>query len=336
MTRAQKILTALLVLQLVFTGLAFWPRGAGAGGKGDALFPEFAAEQVRRVTLETAEQRLVLERRGAAWVLPDYGDFPALESALTTLFDRLKELKTTRLVAEGQESYFRLQVAETQFARRVTWETEDGKTFTLYVGTTVGSGAHVRRADQTQVYQADNLSVWSLTPEVGNWVDTAYLNLPVDKLTEVTLENAQDKVRLVYDIDLWRIPNRDLPRLPDQNKISGWVTTVAKLRMVAPLGTEARAEYGMESPQAIVTLKTLTETVTLSIGAAVDNGYVAKASNSPYYVRIPTYTAENILKKTVEDFLVDATPTPEATPEATETPTPETSATPTPEATAQP
>ncbi len=322
MTRAQKLLIVLLIVQLALTGLTFWPRSASAPAEGTALFPDFNADQIQRVTIETADKRLVLERRATGWVLPDYGDYPARESALQSLFQTLQGLNTRRLVAQETGSHFRLQVAETQFARRVSWETGEGQSTTLYVGTSVGSGAHVRRADQTNVYQADNLSVWNLNPDPANWVDTAYLNLNVDKLTEVILKNAQDEVRLVHDIDLWRIPNRDLPRLPDQAKIGNWVSSVAHLYLSAPLGTQDDPAYQMATPQASVTFKTITETVTLNIGAAYDGGYVAKASNSSYYVRIPSYSAESILNKKVEDFLVDATPTPEAAPEETATPQP--------------
>ncbi len=332
MNRVQKILTGLLIVQLVLTGLAFWPRSArSGGGEGDPLFPEFDAAQVRRITLETADQRLVLERRDNTWVLPDIGDYPALESAVTALLDRLQGLKATRLIAEGTGSYYRLQVAETQFARRVTWETQDGQRYTLYIGTSIGSGAHVRRADQTRVYQADNLNVWSFGPDLGNWINTLYLDLPVEKLTEITLQNPQDTVRLVYDLDVWRIPNRDLPRLPDQARISSWVSSVAKLRMAAPLGTQDDPSYQLDAPQAVLTFKTLTETVTLSIGAAIEGGYVAKASNSPYYVRLASYTAETILNKRVTDFLVDeslVTPGPELTPTPESAPTPEPTPTP--------
>jgi len=336
MTRIQKFLGGLLIVQLALIGLTFWPRSTSSAGQGPALFPDFAADQVQRITLETADKRLTLERHETGWVLPDYGDYPAQDSALQSLFERLQGLTTGRLVAQETGSHFRLQVADTQFARRVSWETQDGKSYTLYVGTAVGSGAHVRRGDQVAVYQADNFSVWSLNPDPASWIDTAYLTLNVDKLTEVILKNAKDEVRLVHDIDLWRIPNRELPRLPDQAKISGWVTTLATLHLSAPLGTQPDPAYQLETPQAIVTFKTITETVTLSIGAAYQGGYVAKASNSPYYVRIATYTAESILNKTVEDFLVDATPTPEATLPPEATPTPETSATPTPEASATP
>jgi hypothetical protein len=85
--------------------------------------------------------------------------------------------------------------------------------------------------------------------------------------------------------------------------------------MVSPLGKEEQAGYGMDEPNAVVTLKTADKTVTLRVGAQDpgDNTYVVKSSESPYYVRVSDYAAQNLVENAGDDFLVvPPTPAPEA------------------------
>jgi len=104
--------------------------------------------------------------------------------------------------------------------------------------------------------------------------------------------------------------------------VNGLNNQATSFRMEAPVGVEEQASFGLDNPQATITLETPEETYTLLIGAqdTEDNSYFAKASNSPYYVRISNFTADSFVAKTRENFIQDPpTPTPEA--EVTEEPT---------------
>jgi hypothetical protein len=89
--------------------------------------------------------------------------------------------------------------------------------------------------------------------------------------------------------------------------------------MLRPLGKEAQADYGMDAPQAVITLQTVgaegtTRTYELSVGASRQEGgsagYVFKSTESPYYVHVAEYTVQDWVEKTRDGFMV-VPPTPE-------------------------
>jgi hypothetical protein len=108
----------------------------------------------------------------------------------------------------------------------------------------------------------------------------------------------------------------------DQNAVTALVNQASSVRMTEPVGREVQADFGLEEPQATVTLETATgDTHTLLVGAQDpdDSSYIVKASTSPYYVRIDSFTGEAFVNKTRSDFLQEP-PAPEA--EATGEPIP--------------
>ena len=90
--------------------------------------------------------------------------------------------------------------------------------------------------------------------------------------------------------------------------------------MVEPLGTEVDPSLGFEEPgaTAIFTLQDETEntsqlTLTITIGGRLGDNYAAKASISPYYVKIAPIYASSLLEMDHAGLLV-AEPTPTPTP----------------------
>ena len=92
--------------------------------------------------------------------------------------------------------------------------------------------------------------------------------------------------------------------------------------MMRPLGKEEKAEYGLDSPAAVVTIKTHTEAggaqpAVLRVGAQdpADQSYVLHASGSAWVVRVNSYTVSSWISQTREGLLqVAATAAPTAGP----------------------
>ena len=88
--------------------------------------------------------------------------------------------------------------------------------------------------------------------------------------------------------------------------------------LVEPLSTEADPSLGFEEPgaTAIFTLQDETENtsqLTLTIAGRLGDNYAAKASISPYYVKIAPIYASSLLEMDHAGLLV-AEPTPTPTP----------------------
>ncbi|MCB0164481.1 MAG: DUF4340 domain-containing protein [Anaerolineae bacterium] len=315
--RLQQILLIVLVIQIALAVWVFWPQPAASQTSGP-LLSDFSTDSVTSLAISDSENTLTLAKQDGQWVLPDAGNFPATEANVTTVLDNIEKVQTNRLVTQTDTSHRRLQVAPDDFNRRLELTMSNGTTHDLYVGSSAGAGAtHVRLDNQPEVYLTGDLDAFSINPEAGSWIDTLYFTVPQTATTKLTLINGNGTFEFVKDGENWTLSNLAEDETFNQNAFTNMLNQVISVRMLDPIGTEAQADFGLDTPQATVTLDTADETYTLLVGAKNpedSDNYVFKASNSPYYVRISSFIGDNLVNKTRADFLEapEAEPTSES------------------------
>ena len=304
--RLQQILLIVLVVQIALAAWVFWPQTAASQTSGP-LLSDFSTDNVSSLAISDSDKTLTLTKQDGQWVLPDAGDFPVTEANVTTLLDNIEKVQTNRLVTQTDTSHRRLQVAPDDFNRRLELSLSNGTTHDLYVGSSAGAGAtHVRLDNQPEVYLTGDLDAYNINPQAGSWIDTLYFTVPQTATTKLTLENSNGALEFVKDGENWTLSDLADGETFNQNAFTNMLNQVISVRMTKPIGTEAQADFGLDAPQATVTLTTTDETDTLLVGAknpADSDNYVFKASNSPYYVRISSFTGDNLINKTRADFL---------------------------------
>lgn len=333
MNKLNRILIVILVLQLGLAALILWPRPTATGG-GQSLFPDLDTNRVVRVIITDAEgSQIEMAKEGADWVLPEADNYPVQGVEVSAMLTKIADLKTGEPVTETGSSHERLGVAEDAFERRVEFELDDGTRYTLYLGTSPNYGAiHVRAGGQDEVYLTSGLSTYDVGVLPTDWASRTYFSVPSDQVMGLTLENANGVfrfVRLVPSGDLggaqalWSLTDIAPGETLNADTANALLTRAASVSLLRPLGTEEKAEYGMDKPSAVVTLRTQSEeegskTYTLRVGAQDpdDGSYVVSSSESPYYVRVNEYAVQTFVESTRQDFL-ELPPTPEAAPEAT-------------------
>jgi hypothetical protein len=330
MKRFQQILIGLLVVQLALAAVVFWPRTTPASASGGLLFAQLKADDIVALTVSGKDGKsLKLARQGdakdAKWVLPEVGDYPVLSTKVTPVTTALAGLKSNRLVTRTAASHDRLQVADNNFAARLDFQTTDGKSYTLFLGSTPGAGTiHVRVAGQNEVYLAGGLNTYDIKPDASVWVDTAYTNVTAADVVTMTIKNANGQWSFNKDDKgTWTMQGLATGEKFNADALQGIVAQMASLPLTLPLGKTDQPAYGLSQPSAVVSLTTKKDnqekTYTLQVGSkdAKDNSYVVKSSESPYYVRVAEYTVKDVVEKKRDGFLVVATPAPAAAPGAT-------------------
>ena len=304
--RLQQILLIALVVQIALAVWVFWPKPAASQTSGP-LLGDFSTDSVTSLTISDSDNTLTLTKQNDGWVLSDAGDFPVTEEQVTTLLDNIEKVQTNRMVTQTDTSHRRLQVAPDDFNRRLELTLSDGTTHDLYVGSSAGAGAtHVRADDQTEVYLTGDIDAFNINPQPSGWIDTLYFTIPQTATTQLTLENSNGTFEFVKDGENWTLSDLAEDETFNQNAFTSMLNQMISVRMSEPIGTEAQADFGLDTPQATVTLDTTDETYTLIFGAKNpedSDDYVFKASNSPYYVRISSFTGDNLINKTRADFL---------------------------------
>jgi len=314
MKRLHIILAAVLAVQIALGVVVFWPR-SGATSEAAPLFPDLTVENITSLVIsDDTGNVLVLKNAAGSWVLPEADDYPALPDGISSLLEKVLALDTGRLVTRTEASQKQLRVAGDDFLRKIELETTDGQVYTLYLGTSPSYGAsHFRLEGQDETYLTSDISPWEVSAVASSWVNTSYLSRSADTLTQVTLDNANGSFVFTKDDEgNWILAGLDADEELNTTAVNSFITQVTSISLQEPLGKEEQPSYGMDNPLAVVRLRGDDETVTLEVGAQDpdDGSYVVKSSDSPYYVRIASYSASKLVESTREGFLV--VPTPEA------------------------
>ncbi len=322
MNRLNQILIAVLAVQVVLAAVIFWPRSAASSVAGP-LLPDVTAADVTNVVISDPDGNVVeLARSGEGWVLPRAGDFPADGAKITPILDKLAGIKTNRLVTQTEASHKRLQVAADDFARLVELTEKDGAAYKLYLGSSAGaSTTHVRADGRPEVYLTGDLSSWDVSAQASGWIDTLYYTVPQTATVALTLQNANGTFEFERQGETWTIKGLAEGETFSENNFSTLLGQVTSMQMMNPLGKEEEPAFGLDQPQAVVTLKTLEgdeeQTYTLQIGAQdeQDSSFIVKWSASPYYVQVASFNGTTFTDKTRDSFL-QPPPTAEPTLEA--------------------
>ncbi len=319
MTQLQKILAGVLALQVVLAAVMFWPRAAGETAVGP-LFADLTVASVTAVTIADNEGvQVELARQGTGWVLANGGNYPVDSAKIEPVLEKLAALQAGRLVARTPTSYARLGVADNEFVRRVDLQTAAGETYTLYLGSSpTAQATHMRRADQTETYLVGGMNVWEVSQLATSWIDTAYVSLPLETITAVTLQNDQGTFNITRTSEAaWTLDGLAAGEVVNQNALNTLWGRVVSLRLVQPLGVVELPAYGLANPQATLTLTAVADNAsrnyTLLVGAQNrDNGnYIVKWSDADYYVEVSAFAVEELVGNGRDDFL-EIPPTPAA------------------------
>ena len=318
MKRRNQILIAILVVQVALGFVVFWPRQAETSA-GESLFPELAVGEVKTLTIVDAEGNSIqLNRVAEEWVLPGADDYPAQAEKIPPVLEKIVELSRSRLVTRTDASHKRLQVAETDFVRRIEFELAGGIRYTLYLGSSPQYGAtHFRVEGESEVYLTSALSAWEIGATAASWIDPLFMSISQDDIAKVTLENANGQLVFTKDaVDgdatgTWTMDGLTEGEELDIGLINSLINQAASVRITTPLGRGEDDAYRMDEPSAIVTLETGDGAITVRVGAKdpAANTYFVKVSTNPTYVAVSEFNVNYLVESTREELLL-APPTP--------------------------
>ncbi len=327
------VLAGLLAAQIalaLFLGL----RGAAQSPVGrEAPLLVFEPAKVERIRIEQRGlDPVVLERSEKGWQVQSLSGFPAAETRVDALLDRLAGLKRGLPVATSQEALSRLKVADGDYEGRLSIEGGGKELAALYLGDAAGvRRRYVRTAGEGAVYEAE-ISPTDIPAKADDWADRALLNLDERdiqriELPGITLEKAEGG---------WRLADLNEGETLDQPKAADLARRLGNLSFVSVLGAEAKPEYGQDTPALewrialasgdtpsyrLSRLKTEPDRASAATDGTAEapkpkgpEWYVLKVSDRPHYLKVASYTAEGLLGTTREGLLVKPQASPEDNP----------------------
>jgi hypothetical protein len=289
-----KLLSGLLLVQLLLALVVnLSSEEHGAYQAKDKLL-SFDPQSVDRLQIESDGKQVSLQKQDGHWLLPDVGHFPADQASVKRLLDSLAGLKQGWPVATTGSAEWRFKVADDQFNTRITLLQGEQPLARLYVGTSPGfRKVHVRPEGAEAVFSVA-FNSWEAGAKADDWIDKEILKLDPGTVEEVELP----------DLTLQRKENGlQVAKLTDQEQtdpeaVSDLIGRLTGLRIQSVLGTQARPEYRLDSPD--LELKLVRQQ-----GEPLDyrfakpegeNNYVLKRSDLDYYFKVPEFSVKPILE----------------------------------------
>lgn len=326
MTKINRVLIALFFLQILLV------MGMNIGGQEPAdtrlskVFDGLDPAKVTRVKIigepkdaadpsAGPQQSIELVKDGTQWSLGGADNYPADNTKVDELLEKLAKLKSRGPVLTKASHHKKVEVADDKYQRDVTL-THDGKEIRFFVGTSPSfKNVHLRRAGSNEVLQASELTSWEVGTRAHDWINRDYVKFPEKDVWGVKVENKSGTIELAKSADgQWSLAGSSAPL--KKSMIDDIVRKASTISVEEPIGKSEQAEHGLSDPLATVTLTTGTSTISgkmpdemhtdvIKIGKKLDkeNRYFAKASTSSYVVQVAGWAMEPLVTKSTKDLL---------------------------------
>ena len=288
--------------------IVFWPGGSKV--EGGLLFADRTIEDLIELRLVDLDgESMNLAKQGDDWAISDADNFPVSIDKVNPLITKLLALKTDRIVATTDNSHTRLEVSSEKYKRKIDVVWSDDTIDTLLLGNSSGAGAmHFRLISKDEVYLTSALTAWDANTTPSRYIDTQYFVVDKENIDSIELKNRSGKFVLERSNDKWLYEGLKEGEIFDQSSMDTFLVQVSSIRMASPLGKTFSESYGLNNPQAELSVFTKSEGKltehSFVVGSQSGDNYVVSASTSEYYALVSAYNGNNLVEKTHSDFIV--------------------------------
>jgi hypothetical protein len=265
----------------------------------------FDSKQVDGVSISTQKKSIELKRQNGKWILPEDEGFPANQSAVTGLLDKLTVLQKGWPVATTDEAAQHFKVADDNFERKLTLSSGGKTVATLYVGTSPGyRKVHVRPAGEDSVYSVA-FNAWEANAKPDDWIDQDILKLDPKTVQRIDMSG----IVLEREGDKLKLDGLDDKQQTNQQEAKSLLGKLAGLRIESLLGKQDKPDYQQDKPVLDVKL-TQTDGKTLEYRFSKPKAgdyYVLKRSDRADYFKVADFEVSPI-KDEARNKLVQVKP----------------------------
>lgn len=206
---ARRLLLAVAAIAIVLVALRVSHNKAPTTDIENALlYPDLLDQlnDAQTLTIKSKDNGVTIRHAGDKWTIADHDDYPALFKNVKQALVELSELKIVEAKTSVVEKYARLGVEDvtTPDAKSVL-VTVTGKGDKPLVALLVGKqraaknvivpSHYVRKAGEANAYLVQG--ELKLSPKPNEWMDTALVNIPLERIRQVTINHYQSAPILI-------------------------------------------------------------------------------------------------------------------------------------------
>jgi len=246
MKRTLKILVAALALQVIILALVSIDRYHVTVKEP---FLRVDTTDVDYIKIVNEKGSLVLKKKGVHWRMAEPIDYPANESYVTTLLEKMAELKKETAITRNEDKYVLYELDE-PVAKYVEIGKEGGKMDKFYCGKASDTYTHtyIRPAESKEVWLVAGSPRSSFTREPEQWRDKKVLAVEKSMVERICLTTPKETTELIREIaspqrdttgmvsgldTTWQaIPSTGKPFTPDDKALNRIFNTLKRLNAI--------------------------------------------------------------------------------------------------------
>ncbi len=265
----------------------------------------FDQSKVDKLSIKDKDgQQVELIKKADQWLTQS--NFPAINSKVKQLLDKLAGLKHGIPVATSSAALKRFKVADNDFERLITLQQGDKKLASLYLGSGAGARQSHARSDQQSAVYTVELGVYDASAKVEDWQDKNLLQLSKKDVSEINLAgirfSADASTQKKDSMTVWKAEPLPAGKIVNQKAINDSLNAIATLRFGKVLGKEKKAEYGFDKPALSFNLTHNGKKREYQFAKLKDkDDYALKVTDRDEYLWVPSYTAKSLVEGISKD-----------------------------------
>ena len=236
-----------------------------------------------------------------SWVLPGKMNFPAASSAVEELKKKFVEMKGIWPVATTSDAAERFKVNKDDFEKKLSFLSGDKAVAEIYVGTAPSfRKRHIRAEGSGEIY-AVGINPYELSVKTRDWIDKSAYTLDADQVSRLETP----AFTLLRKNGKWELEGVSGDQVTNQVKAGEVFNNFCGIVFQEIEGNKDDPEYGLSEPAVSYTVVLKDgKRVEFKIGQrTVNDGFILKTSDKPYFVSVSKYVIDNIKKANRAELL---------------------------------
>lgn len=158
-------------------------------------FERVKTEDIQRIDLSGKGKEITLELSGGRWMITSPIEYPADQTQVENLLEKVDELTVVNLVSSNPANHdlYEVGVDTGVLVQLFGGREGDRRLLAFYVGKMTSDFSHtyIRRFTEDDVYTAGGLISGYFDKALGNWRDKTIFSVPTGQVEQVTVESEE-------------------------------------------------------------------------------------------------------------------------------------------------
>ena len=244
------------------------------------LFPFFNKENVANIEIISAFglTTTILVKQNDQWLVETMDNYPADQTAVKELLDKVAEMKTIQRASSNPEKQAVFQVDSSGVEAKLT-DASGNLLAHLFAGKTTPEifNSYVRAADSNDVYIVQGNLKLTLDKGYRSWRDRAIFSFLKEDVTHLTIGSEEEEIELQIDAaGAWQML-KPLVSAADGTEVEAITELMSSLETDDFAEPKDLSEYGLDAPKMSVTATLKDGSArTLLIGVEESGAYYVK------------------------------------------------------------